>query len=278
MKLINKKCPNCGASLSFEETDKKVKCEYCKQSIMIEREHTENLDIDEEFQLKVSLQTGAGAIQNKMLAFAVIILIAIIMIFTFYFFFKIFNFSRSFINSSEGNRNNSSLNSIFNFGDNIDSPSGEALKNTYVTNLSQINDKSLNKLKKLSLETLKKWTLDVSQGTTSTDWEYVGLYFLKHKSLNNNQLYLVYKKKYVVEKKEFETYGAVSYSNLKLDSDSNVTYYFDGFLDAPMSFVNNDIRLQIYGYSSNQDFYNKVIQSKTEQYIVSATTNLYIEL
>ena len=42
MKLVEKKCPNCGAKLTFEKTDKSVVCKYCNQSYEIEREN--NLD------------------------------------------------------------------------------------------------------------------------------------------------------------------------------------------------------------------------------------------
>ncbi|MBR3210386.1 MAG: hypothetical protein IKF71_00415 [Bacilli bacterium] len=38
MKLIEKKCPNCGASLEFSENDKSCKCQYCKRGFEIERE------------------------------------------------------------------------------------------------------------------------------------------------------------------------------------------------------------------------------------------------
>lgn len=38
MKLIEKKCPNCGASLEFNNYDKSCKCEYCKKSYVIEME------------------------------------------------------------------------------------------------------------------------------------------------------------------------------------------------------------------------------------------------
>lgn len=38
MKLVEKKCPNCGANLSFEKTDKEVTCKYCETSFEIERE------------------------------------------------------------------------------------------------------------------------------------------------------------------------------------------------------------------------------------------------
>lgn len=43
MKLIEKKCPNCGANLEFSEKDKSCKCEYCHRAFEIERdENNEN--------------------------------------------------------------------------------------------------------------------------------------------------------------------------------------------------------------------------------------------
>ena len=47
MRLIEKKCPNCGADLSFDEDDKSCKCEYCKRQFEIERD----LDDIEKFNL-----------------------------------------------------------------------------------------------------------------------------------------------------------------------------------------------------------------------------------
>ena len=38
MRIIEKKCPNCGAALEFNETDKSCKCNYCKRSFEIERD------------------------------------------------------------------------------------------------------------------------------------------------------------------------------------------------------------------------------------------------
>ena len=32
MKLIEKKCPNCGANLEFKDTDKSCKCSHCGSS------------------------------------------------------------------------------------------------------------------------------------------------------------------------------------------------------------------------------------------------------
>lgn len=38
MKLVEKKCPKCGADLSFETKAKEVKCKYCNSSFVIDRE------------------------------------------------------------------------------------------------------------------------------------------------------------------------------------------------------------------------------------------------
>ncbi len=44
MRLIEKKCPNCGANINFNVSDKEVKCGYCNTVFAIERDIT---DIDE---------------------------------------------------------------------------------------------------------------------------------------------------------------------------------------------------------------------------------------
>ncbi len=44
MKLIEKKCPNCGASLSFNSEDKEITCKYCNISFEIEKEIGDYID------------------------------------------------------------------------------------------------------------------------------------------------------------------------------------------------------------------------------------------
>lgn len=51
MKLIEKKCPNCGAGLEFKDNDKNCKCSHCGSSFEIERD-TNKADLDEQFDLK----------------------------------------------------------------------------------------------------------------------------------------------------------------------------------------------------------------------------------
>ena len=46
MKLVEKKCPNCGASLSFDSDDKEVICKYCNNSFEIERDLKDLIDTE----------------------------------------------------------------------------------------------------------------------------------------------------------------------------------------------------------------------------------------
>ena len=59
MKLIEKKCPNCGANLEFKETDKSCSCSYCHRSFEIERES--NLDTDD-----ISKQFNLSELKEKL--------------------------------------------------------------------------------------------------------------------------------------------------------------------------------------------------------------------
>lgn len=43
MRLVEKKCPKCGADLSFDSNSKEVNCSYCKTSYEVERDITDNM-------------------------------------------------------------------------------------------------------------------------------------------------------------------------------------------------------------------------------------------
>ena len=43
MKLVETKCPNCGAALQVEKRNKKVKCDYCNSTFLLDDENTINI-------------------------------------------------------------------------------------------------------------------------------------------------------------------------------------------------------------------------------------------
>ena len=80
MRLIEKKCPNCGSSLSFGPNDKETKCAYCNASFEIERENES--DVPENFLLhQKTVRTMSTAIMITSIIVFIAIFISFILIF-----------------------------------------------------------------------------------------------------------------------------------------------------------------------------------------------------
>lgn len=86
MKLVEKKCPNCGGSLEFSETAKSCKCEYCHRAFEIERdEEVKSDNIAEQYNLsEVATAAASSFIVAKILIITLFVLGAGV------FFFVIF--------------------------------------------------------------------------------------------------------------------------------------------------------------------------------------------
>lgn len=79
MKLVEKKCPNCGANIEFNSDDKSVTCNYCNTTFTIEKDPTE--EIKEEFILRAKTvrKMSKTVMIFSMVVFIIILIIAIIM-------------------------------------------------------------------------------------------------------------------------------------------------------------------------------------------------------
>ena len=85
MKLIEKKCPNCGASLEFDETAKSCKCEYCHRAFEIERDNSLDVnDLAEQFNLN-ELKGPLKAFSTFFLGSYIITFVIALVIFCFIF-------------------------------------------------------------------------------------------------------------------------------------------------------------------------------------------------
>lgn len=82
MKLIEKKCPNCGASLSFSDNDKSCKCEYCERSFEIERCNDSSSNLSDNFSLS-ELKTPAKFISAYLIGSYISSIIVGIIVFCF---------------------------------------------------------------------------------------------------------------------------------------------------------------------------------------------------
>lgn len=268
MKLIEKKCPNCGAGLKFDEDDKEVVCEYCKKSYVIERDKAEiekntsdNNDVDkrivsEYYNLIQKKNDGIKAIAS---IFIVIFVFAVIL-----FFSGALEVSRNFNKT---------------FSDIV--PVAPEKKDTYVTEIKQIDEKSLEIFHSESKSSLSKLNEFILSDVEKSEWTYVGMYLLTNKDEDArefdkiNELYDVYKKTFFGDDINLEVYATVRYTNLKLTDDNIVSNSYKGYVIAPMTFVKGSSYVQ--GYVSNEELYNKTIRSKSGDYNILSTDGLYVE-
>ena len=89
MKIIEKKCPNCGANLDFKVGERDVDCKSCRRKFAIEYNHEDNFDELDQADLNslsandfdlTSTRKKIGAIIALMAFFAIIVAASIITI------------------------------------------------------------------------------------------------------------------------------------------------------------------------------------------------------
>lgn len=88
MKLIEKKCPNCGAKIEFGKDDTEVKCNYCETSYFIQKDAdldslVKNVFDDNDFILHRKMVKN---ISKGIIIFTVIMFIFVISAFFIIFF------------------------------------------------------------------------------------------------------------------------------------------------------------------------------------------------
>lgn len=265
MKLIEKKCPNCGAKLSFNENDKNVHCEYCNANYEVKKDDTKIDNSEEDYDL-VKIKKFASTIFTWFAFSSVVPFI----IFLFIFGMVVFMIIMGIGNFIDSNKNFLRTNPIV-----------EQKKDKYVTEISQIDEKTLEIIQKESLKKLNNQREFISSDIKSSDWTYVGMYLLVNKDdsvfFDRNALYDVYKKSYNGGSVNMEVYATIRYEDLKLMDDGKVSTSYNGYTYAPMLFVSGGHYYYVNGYDSNEDLFNKVIRNKISDYNISSTNGLYVE-
>ncbi len=80
MKLVEKKCPNCGANIEFNAENKTVTCNYCSTTFEVERDIEKELKEEIVLRFKETRKIGKTI---SIFAIVMFIVVAIIMIFVF---------------------------------------------------------------------------------------------------------------------------------------------------------------------------------------------------
>ena len=239
MKLIQKKCPNCGASLEFNNKDTSCKCNYCNTTFEIQKE---NNDI---YNLTPAAKIGiTSSIIITIITFIIVIIIFIIVCIGIF-------------NNNKDNKDNNIINEI--------KEKNEQDKNL----LDNIDDISNNKYKELDTNALFIISHD-AEGIKDTNSNYLidGKASLEHIYLlskeNSNMLITVYKATYYNffnTISRYTIYIPIVYENIT-KSLNNIT---NGKIKAPKYYFNKEETIYYNGYSSIEEINNKLIESNTNE-------------
>lgn len=277
MKFVEKKCPNCGAGLKFDDGATSVVCEYCNQTFYIQRDEKKYARVDSEhladayrFVDEVGKPIAEAIFRtHKVMA---IVPIIVFLIAAVGIGISIFSFSKemekpSIIDQHENN-----------WEEKIEQQYQEARKKM-VTKLSQIDQTSLETFYDNAVLELDNYDGNNSKYKISSDWKAYGAYLLVGKETNNNYLYVVCKHTYKHRKngKEITLYGAVKFDSLKLTDAGIVNNDFDGWTEAPSVDLDGDKFEWAYGYDSEAKLYNSLIRGQSGTYTIEATEGIYVE-
>ena len=241
MKLIEKKCPNCGASLEFSETDKSCKCPYCHRAFEIERDsHLDVSDIAEQFNLNDLHKTLDTMLPTPWFAKVLFTIVPIIVVCGFVFvFYNIYSF--------RVDENKEKIEE----------------KQQLITSFDDLNEDQLETLDTES----KSVAYQTSQGQSDNTYSY-----LSSESLRLEKVYVAYKKdsnvivsiyrsgfhNFFNQADSHTIYTPVVYKNIYNNSFHLVLK--NGKNPAPEYYFNPEKTSYVYAYSSLEDAYNEVVK------------------
>lgn len=288
MKLIEKKCPNCGAGLKFDDGATSVICEYCSKTYYIQRDEKKYVRLDESHKANAYkfVDEVGKPIVKAFAAFHIITTIVPIIMFAIVVIIiaVIVNVTDSQMNDMNIDYGTGVVENSENNKDKWKEEQEKAFQEArkkIVTKLEQIDTTSLETFHDASKVDLKNYDGSSVHGDykITKDWESVGVYLLVGKETNKNILYDVMSHTYKNKKtgKTTTLFAAVKYDELKLTEDGIVNNDYMGWSEAPSySFPGTSFNTA-YGYESVEKLYNQLVRSQSGDYTIEASEGLYAE-
>lgn len=242
MKIIEKKCPNCGASLTFENTDKEAKCNYCGQEFVIENDsiNKPNINIDDLLSKNFKLHKKIIKTFSIVHIFVTIFIIATIVTMTVIVFKGV---SSQFSKTPE-------------------------------VKIEQIDKDTFTMIHSTSVDILGRWSGIVANYKRG-NFEYVGAYI--YKDTFGTKLSDVFKVTYTNSKDNtrVDVFTLVTYRSVEL-KDGKVSLDYNGTACTNSITLGDSTFGRVNGYRSLKELYNKAILVNAEGKIYS-TSGLYNE-
>ena len=258
MKLVEKKCPNCGGDLKFGIDDKETKCEYCNKAYEIERENDDEEEMFNADNYKF-IEEKAEAAKAVIFGFAAAQMIPIF-IFAFFFIAIVgtgifFGFKHDTGSSRIETKRDEAPDEYKQAEKKINK---EILRQEgYVVEFSGFEEKDLKEIHSSTLATLNN---SVNRHENfiykHSNYEYVGMYLLL--GMTGNSLYDVYKIVFNVNGTDKEYYSAVRYTNIKKNNGKLIAN-LEGYEINP---YNSNGNKSVLGYESCQELFNKNVRGK----------------
>lgn len=238
MKLIEKKCPNCGANLSFDENDKVTKCDYCKREFEIERDAQDQINL-------VIGETGKSVLKYFFISHMVIGIISVI-IFLVIFGFVIFGIYTGISSTNKS----------------------KARENTYLTDVNDIENEDYVFLDTKSTIKIRQENSLMVDFKQKGDFKREKIYVISND--NGNYLIPVYKGVYTDNETTYTIFTPVIYENVKFDYWGNITSNLGtGKVECPTVYFNLEHSEYSVGYENINDLYNATIKQYEEDYEIS---------
>ena len=249
MRLVEKKCPNCGANLEFDEDDKSCRCTYCKRSFEIERDLN---DIDKFNLIYEKIHKPFKMVMIVPFIFAGVVFLMI--------FLSIF-FSMRRVHTN--NSNNKPSHEIID----IEDKEEEKL----LTDVSELSNSDFDMIDNHATVEINHSGEGVNDASHS--------YSIDGK-ITREKLYIAYKKGsnfvipiYKATYRDFfhqedrsTVYVPIVFENIEKDIVFSIG---NPKLSAPVYYLSSDQSSFTYGYASLEEAYNEVIKPYEEEYTIT---------
>lgn len=241
MKIIEKKCPNCGAGLEFDNNAKSCKCEYCKRSFVIEREAN---DRDFYSPNNYILEQKSFNVVSLIIVFTSIFIMGVIIIASMHF---------------SNSKNNSYL---FN----------SEPEDVMYTKVNELSDFDLEQIDSQSYWVIEKKNQGLHDYHLDMNVKREKLYVACDKKNMKNMIIGVYKARYYIlgnSENIYEIYVPVIYENV-FKKDSSISFQLDkGYVKASEYYFNLEHSEFAYGYKEIETIEKEVISPLKEKYKLS---------
>ncbi len=263
MKLIEKKCPNCGASLEFDEKDKSCNCTYCHRSYEIEREETKE---DIEYKLK-ELQEITKKLGPSPIFFIIPVIIFVGFAFLIY---SIFSFNvKTDHDNFEKNAKESKENyekKVKESEEKYNKEKEEKEKIVLLEDAKDITDSALDNLDHEAVFAIKNAKGNTQKTYFTIEERKRDKVYVAYKE-GSNYFIAIYKVKY----KDFFNQSDMQtiYVPLVYENVENPIGFYNVKVDAPEYYFTDAKDTYAYGYASFDEAYNNVVKPLESEYTIT---------